>query len=489
MEVVVGIDVGTQGARALAVTPDGKVEASAEEKFPPFEPGLPAGWFEQDPRSWWRAVSACLRALTRSLPSGVVYAGVSVDSTSGTVLPVDGQGEPLYAALMYNDNRSSSQAEVVRRAGHDLEGRLGYAFGPSFALPKILWMKEERPEVFKSADRFIHATDFIIGCLSGDYGISDYCDALKTGYDLIHDGWPAFIEAELGIPVKKLPEVVAPGQCIGRVNTEAYGQTGLPVGTPVYAGVTDGVASHFASGAVEPGEWNTSFGVTLVLKGISETLVIDPRQRIYSHRHPEGWWMPGGASNTGTEWMAREFPGRDLKTMSALVHPRLPTSILRYPLVRTGERFPFTSPQAEGFTLGKARDEIDAFAAGMEGLALFERLAYDTLQSIGIPVGGRILITGSGARSDVWAEIRASVLQRVMARPEVSETAMGAALLAAAGVWYASLSQAVRAMVRIERTFEPNPALVGPYKDRYERFTAEMVRRGYITEIKLPLVV
>jgi D-ribulokinase len=482
VDVVIGVDLGTQGARAVAVTREGVSLAAAAEGLPAPGTGRPEGWHEQDAESWWTSVAACLRRLLRSLPQAAGVAGVAVDSTSGTILSVDAEGRPLHPAVMYNDVRSRELVPEVRRAAAAVEEREGLVFDASFGLPKILWLARERPAAFSRARHFVHAADFIVGRLTGEYGVSDHTNALKTGYDVVEGRWPPFLERDLGIPLEKLPRVLPPGAPAGRVGARGAGGSGLPRGTPVFAGATDGVAAHIASGAVEPGAWNSSLGTTLVVKGITTGLLLDPEGRIYCHRHPEGWWMPGGASNTGAEWIGQEFPGEDLPELDARAAERLPTPIVRYPLVRRGERFPFRRPEAVGFTLGTPRDRVDAFAAGLEGVAFLERLAYDVLIEIGAAVGDQIHVTGGGARSEVWLRVRASALGRTLLRPVISETAMGAALLAASGAWFGTVSQAARAMVRIGATVRPDPELRRAYSDSYETFLTELRHRGYLPE-------
>ncbi len=479
-EVVIGIDLGTQGARALAVDPSGAVIAAAHQSLAPAAQDLPAGWFEQDPRDWWRAVSAVLRQVTAALTAGCGVSGVCVNSTSGTILPVDEHGEPLHPAVMYNDRRSEPQVPRVQSAGAAHQARHGYLFGSSYALPKILWFQEARPDLFARTSHFLHAADFIVGRLSGDFSVSDSSNALKTGYDLIDLRWPAFIEDELGIPLARLPRVVLPGQPMGQVSRQAAQETGLLEGVPLLAGATDGTAAQIASGAAQPGDWNSTLGTTLVFKGISRDLRLDPLGRVYLHRHPEGWWMPGGASNTGTDWIGQDHPGADLDEMGRQAALCVPTRLLRYPLLKQGERFPFIHPQAAGFFIGEPTSAVERYAAGLEGLAMVERLAYATLQSIGLEVGERIFITGGGTRSPEWSRIRASVLQKTLLQPAVTETAFGAAVLAASGCWYPTASQAAAAMVQISAAIEPDPVLVPAYQQRYSEFVAELNRRGYL---------
>jgi xylulokinase len=486
MDVVIGIDLGTQGVRTMAVTNNGHILASAHEKLTVSTQALPTGWAEQDANDWWQATRLCLRQLVAQLPAQTHVSGIAIDSTSGTILPVDAQGNSLHAALMYNDARSQPYVPAVRQAAADLEQRLGYAFNASFALPKILWLMHERPKIDSRTHLYIHAADFLAGRLTGDYGVTDYSNALKTGYDLLTGEWPAFIERELGLPLNRLPRVAPPGQHIGALTPEASADTGLPVGTPVFGGATDGTAAQIASGAVEPGAWNSSLGTTLVVKGITTQLLQDPQHRIYSHRHPSGWWMPGGASNTGCEWIMREYAGQDLHKLDTLATSLLPTRCVRYPLARTGERFPFLNARATGFvaqhpTLATSSgDALLLYAAGLEGTALLERLCYDTLREIGAEVSERLHVTGGGSKSEVWLRIRASALGRQLVRPSSSETAMGAVLLAASGAWFHTLGQAAQALVKPDITVDPDPALSPVYDEMYAEFCAQLRQRGYI---------
>ena len=353
--------------------------------------------------------------------------------------------------------------------------------GPPTACRRSSGLSRPAPEIFERARWFLHAADYIAGCLTGEFGLSDTSNALKTGYDLAALRWPDFIENELGIPKDRLPRVVLPGERIGQVGSRAAAETGLPAGTPVLAGATDGTAAQFASGAAQPGEWNSTLGTTLVLKGIARELRPDPLGRVYFHRHPEGWWMPGGASSTGTDWIAQEFPGIEIAELDRQAAELVPTSLIRYPLAKKGERFPFIHPGAVGFTLGEAADPMDRYAAGIEGMGLVERLAYDTLREIGLEVGDRVYITGGGTRSLFWSRIRASVLGKTLVQPAVTETAFGAAILAAAGCWYGSVSQAAQAMVKITRSIEPDLRWQNKYDDTYGQFIVELRRRGYLT--------
>jgi sugar (pentulose or hexulose) kinase len=255
---------------------------------------------------------------------------------------------------------------------------------------------------------------------------------------------------------------------------------GLTAGIPVFAGATDGTAAQIASGAARPGNWNSTLGTTLVFKGISRKMILDPLGRVYFHLHPEGWWMPGGASNTGTEWILTDHPGADLNELNRLASACIPTPLVRYPLAKQGERFPFIKTDAQGFMLGSPIDLAEKYASGLEGVALVERLAYETLQKIGLEVGEWIYITGGGSKSLLWSQVRASVLHKALLQPAVTETAFGAAVIAASGCWYPTISQAAGQMVKISQSIEPNAAWQPTYEDRYAVFIDELKRRGYL---------
>ena len=152
-----------------------------------------------------------------------------------------------------------------------------------------------------------------MGRLRGFWGLSDYSNALKTGYDLIDECWPSWMnqldEHGVGLVTLTLPHVVqAPGTRTGLLKKAAAAETGLPEGLQVIAGATDGTAAFLASGARQPGDYNTTLGTTLVFKGISTRICRHPQGLIYCHKLPGGLWLPGAASNTGTEWIAQRHP-------------------------------------------------------------------------------------------------------------------------------------------------------------------------------------
>ena len=481
-ELLIGVDLGTGGVRVLAVTTRGEVVASAAASLDSARVIDEEGLHEQAPLVWWEMTCRALGELTGDLRAAGVQEdalkGLAVDGTSGTLVCLGESGEPLRPGIMYNDARAGIEADELNAMATEFCERLGYRFASSFALAKIAWVRRNEPDIFGNTVHFLHQGDYVEGCLSGEFTWSDYSNALKTGYDLVEEDWPQWIDALSGVR-ERLPRVLAPGEKVGKVSATAAARTGLPEGLPVVSGATDGTAACVASGMRRPGDYNTTLGTTLVFKGISERLSRHPEGLIYSHKLPGGFWLPGAASNTGGEWVETLFAGADLREMDAAAVGRLPNALLAYPLVRRGERFPFLTADAEGFCIPEAGDEIDRYAACLQGTALVERLGYEVIDEVAGSSGGELFSTGGGSRSDVWMQCRADVTGRRVHRPACPESAFGSAVLAAAGTVYGDLWEAVEKMVQIERTFDPDSERAGFYDELFGRFCDEIDRRGW----------
>ena len=481
---VLGIDIGTQGVRGIVVDHQGEIFASNHCPFKYMNISLDEGHKEQDGEVWWKAASSVIAKLVKEMrdkgASAEQICSISIDGTSGTIIALDEGHSPLCHGIMYNDNRADEEAEMIQLVGSTLAEKLGYRFNSSFALPKILWLKRKRTNIYEKACHILHQSDFIVGRLTGRYNISDYSNALKTGYDLLEQKWPEFIERDLGIEIRKLPQIVAPGTHIANVSKTAADYTGLSIKTAVIAGATDGYASAIASGAIYPGDFNTSIGTTITIKGVVKELVKDYQGRIYCHLHPDGYWMPGGASNTGGRCLNHYFSKERFDEYNRHVKELMPTNAIIYPLVGTGERFPFVHKEAKEFTLGQWTGEMELYGALIEGVAYTERLAYETLQELGCQVNDHIYITGGAVKSKVWSQVRANVLNKVLQKPVIAEPAMGSAIIAASRTSFQNIGEAVRNMVMIHEEYLPQSENVRLYEERYQLYKLECRRRGYI---------
>ncbi|HWD82564.1 MAG TPA: FGGY-family carbohydrate kinase [Kribbella sp.] len=439
----IGLDLGTQSVRAVLADAKGSVLARAARPLTSRRDGVR---HEQDPQEWLTAVDAVLAEVGTS---GVD--GIAICSTSGTFLLTDRTGRPVTPALMYDDARAAARRDQIVDADPE---RWATSMQPTWALPKIL-------DLDLTDRRVVHSADFVAAHLVGRPVATDTSHALKTGYDLIADAWPAAAFDKLGLPLDAFPEVVRPGTELGRT----------PHGVPIYAGMTDGCAAQIAAGALAPGAWNSVLGTTLVLKGVSADLITDPTGAVYSHRHPDGGWLPGGASSTGAGVLTELLPGADL---DALDHAAYPVDAVVYPLTKAGERFPFVAPQAERFTLGDTPDDLHTYAAVLQGVAFIERLAFEHLEKLGADPVRSVSLTGGATRSGYWNQLRADVLGVPVELPAVPDPAYGMAVLAASGGH--DLTGTARRMVRVDRVLEPRGERLD---DLYGDFVAELDRRGY----------
>ena len=468
-----GIDLGTQSVRAVAVSSSGVVVGQGSHPLTAHRAGAR---HEQDPEEWWQAtISACRAALGGFSASSI--RGLAVDGTSGTILLVDRSCKPLTKGLMYDDARAINQLGLVNDAGASTWASLGYRMQTSWALPKLLWLLRENQTLHPPA-RLAHQADFINRRLAGHEVASDSSNSLKTGYDLIHETWPHEVLDALGVPDCIMPTVVRSGTQIGTVCREAADLTGIPAGTPIIAGMTDGCAAQIAAGALDVGSWNSVLGTTLVIKGVTAGLIRDPAGVVYSHRSPDGNWLPGGASSVGAGMLTQRFAGRDLDALSAQAELREPATVVAYPLVSHGERFPFTAPDAEGFILGTPVDEIDLYAALLQGVAFVERLCFDSLDMLGAPIEGDLTFTGGATRSRYWCQLRADILGRPVRLPDNAEPAMGMAVLAVSEG--RCMSQVAREMIHIREVIAPRSDRSARFHEPYLHLVDELARRGWI---------
>ncbi|WP_116952810.1 FGGY-family carbohydrate kinase [Jiangella endophytica] len=489
----VGIDLGTQSVRVLLADDTGQVLALGSARLTSHRRSDAGRRHEQDPHQWWEAVGEASRQAFGELPPACRSApvgAVAVCSTSGTVLLGDDRGAPLTPALMYDDARAVDELARLKRRLAEADGSAGSgtAVQLSWALPKIDWLFRHHTTTGLSGRYVAHSADVIAAALVGHRVDTDSSHALKSGYDVAGRRWDERLLGAAGVDPATLPEVVAPGSTLGTVTHAAAAHTGIAAGTPIVAGMTDGCAAQIAAGALTPGSWNSVLGTTLVLKGVSPTLIDDPAGAVYSHRHPDGGWLPGGASNVGAGAVAGEFADDDLDALAAAAGRRYePAGAVIYPLTARGERFPFVRPDATRFELGATSSRAERYAAVVQGVAYVERLCFERLAALGAPVDGDIRITGGGTRSDYWNQLRADVLGRPLVIPRTPEPAFGMAVLASAaghrvdapGV---TVTQRAAAMVGRRAVVEPRADAHERLAEGYDRLVAELTRRGYLDD-------
>lgn len=393
-----GVDVGTSGVRAALIDGSGTLLAEARAPYPHSDC--------DHPNHWWATLKTVITALGhRHTLDGLVQ--LAVDATSGTIVAVDTKGAAL-EALMYFD-----------RTGCDiLEGK-----NNAEGLGRAAWLLDKYP-----AARVCMQADWINGKLTGAFGISDYNNALKLGFDAINLEWPDWV-AEI-VPLEKLPAVRAPGDPLGNIRPDTAKELGLPQSVQVVCGTTDGIAGFLATGAHEIGDAVTSLGSTIILKLLTDTPVNDTATGVYSHRLGD-LYLAGGASNSGGAVLAQFFSNEELESLSAKIDSSTPSGLDYYPLPKKGERFPINDPELTPSMSPRPDDDVEFLKALLEGMSSIEAKGYETLHALGAPAPARVLTVGGGAQNTVWCAMRQGMLDTEVFAADHHEPAYGAALIAA----------------------------------------------------------
>ncbi|MBZ7922533.1 FGGY-family carbohydrate kinase [Ensifer adhaerens] len=415
-KLVVGIDLGTSGARAVVMAPDGAVLASGAAKLSSFSGD------HRDPIGWWKSVQTALEEALGGVDRRKV-AALAVDGTSGTMLPVDQSGAPLATPMMYNDP-VADRALLDAVTAH--ASRESAAHGATSGLAKFLAFQSVS-EVF----RVIHQADWLAGHFTGLYDVSDENNALKTGYDPLERRWPDWME-KTGARVELLPDVLPAGAPIATIAPAAADAFGLSSDVVIVAGTTDGCASFLATGADQPGDGVSALGTTLTVKMLSDRPLFAPEYGLYSHRVGE-MWLAGGASNSGGVVLAEHFSPERIVALSAGIDPAIDSGLDYYPLVKPGERFPIADPDFQPRMSPRPADDATFLKAIFEGIAGVESLAYQRLTSLGGPALRSLRSVGGGARNAAWTAIRARRLGVPFLPVLSEEAAAGTARLALSG--------------------------------------------------------
>ncbi len=420
MNLYLGIDFGTSGARAVAIHADGTIQAEAEY---PFEGAALAA-------SWEKALFSLIEQIPLEVRREI--SAIAIDGTSSTVLLCDDAGKPVTEPILYNDARGVEVMEQLREIAPPNHTVLS----ATSSLAKLLWWQAiplhppDKGEGNKSC-YFLHQADWLAFLLHGKLGISDYHNALKLGYDVEKLCYPEWLK-NLNLPVY-LPEVIAPGTPVAELKTEIATNFGLPKNCVVCAGTTDSIAAFLASGAKSPGEASTSLGSTLVLKLLSRTRVDDAKYGIYSHRLGD-LWLVGGASNTGGAVLRKFFTDAELENLSSQIDAEKESLLDYYPLLKEGDRFPLNDPHLPPRLEPRPNNPVEFLHGLLESIARIEARGYHLLQQLGSTPLTCVYTAGGGAKNPAWTKIRARYLQVPIVPPMHAAAAYGSALLAMRGL-------------------------------------------------------
>ena len=485
---LLGIDIGTSACKVAVFGRSGRVLAAENGDYPVYYPH--EGWAEQNPEEWWKAVCGAVRgSIARAgiLPEEI--AGVGIDGQSWSAIAVDRRGNVLTNTPIWMDTRAQDicdrlneeigAEEIFRTAGNSLQ--------PSYTTAKILWYKENLPEVYRNTYRILQSNSYIAFKLTGEmtqdlsqgYGL--HCFNMRTGK------WDDRMCDRLGIPREFLPEICGCDEIVGTVTKEAARETGLAEGTPVAAGGLDAACGTLGAGVIHPGETQEQGGQAGGMSICTKEYKADPRLILGFHVVPGLWLLQGGTTGGGgvMRWFEREFADYErmmkeetgvsslnqLNEIAEKVSPGC-DGLVFLPYM-AGERSPIWNPYAKGvfYGLDFSKTKGHMVRACMEGVALSLRHNLEVAREAGAEA--KVLrAMGGSANSLLWTQIKADITGKPIVVP-ASDTAttLGAAMLAGVGTgFYKDYEEAVKLTVSETRRHEPNEANRAVYDRTYETY-------------------
>lgn len=476
---VVGLDIGTTAVKAGLYTPDGvevAVAASADRPLRTPQPGRA----EQDPDEIVAAAREALAELaTAARDGGTAVGGLSISVPMHGLLGLDADGRPLTPLLTWADTRAHDDAQQLRDEHPDVYRRTGTPLHPMAPLAKLRWYHRERPDLAARVHTWATLKEHVLAALTGTAAI-DRSSASATGlFNLREDTWDDEALALAGVDRDALAPVVATDHVVGGLTSASADATGLPGGTPVVAGATDGVLANLGVGALgDDGTGAVSIGTSGAVRLTVDAPATDPEMRTFCYALTGDLWVVGGAISNGGLWLRwlrdQVFCGDlDDDALAALAADVPPGSdgltVLPY---LTGERAPQWSGDPSGVVFGLRLEHGRAHLvrAGMEGVAHQLRMVTDALVDDGHAIA-RLRATGGFTASDVWLQTLADILDVPLELPAVSEAvAFGAAVLGMTALDVLDDVGQVADLVRTTRSCAPDRGLRVLHDGAHERY-------------------
>lgn len=482
-------DLGTTGNKATLFREDGTLLSSAVYEYDTYYPY--DKWVEQNPDDWWRAVCDSTKILLEQ--TGVNAKDILCVSFSAQMmgcLLIDNQGNPLRDSIIWADSRASAQEKRMIEAiglkqGYEITG---HRLSASYSAAKLLWVKDNEPEIYKKADKMIQAKDYIILKLTGRI-VTDYSDASGTNLLVLHTKkWSDTLIDAFEIDRNLLPEIVPSTEIAGKVTSEAAHICGLMEGTPVVVGGGDGCCACAGAGVVEEGNAYNAIGTSSWISYAAHEPLFDPEMRIFNWVHldsnlitPMGTMQAAGLSYN---WYKNQLCEHEqvlaekkhtgvykLLDEQALSSTPGANGLMFLPYL-VGERSPLWNLNARGCFIGlsASTQKKDMTRAVLEGVAFNLKTILGILE-MGRPLNDIIMI-GGGAKGRAWLEIMATIWQKQLVVPRYIEeaTSMGAAICGGVGIGLYKDFASCKNFNPIETVIEPNTQFFGKYERLYPIF-------------------
>ena len=507
-QYLLGIDIGTSGSKALLIDERGSLVASATFDYPMFTP-RPL-WAEQNPQDWWVAtVSAIRKVLQDGGIKGEQVVGVGLTGQMHGLVLLDENGEVLRPCIMWNDQRTGPQcAQLTDKIGEKtLLQWIANPVLPGFTAPKIVWVRENEPEVYARTAHVLLPKDYVRYRLTGEYA-TEVSDASGTALlDVRNRRWSIEMMGALEIPMEWLPACFESPVLSTQISAWAAEETGLRAGTPVVGGGGDQAAQAVGSGVVRQGITSVTLGTSGVVFAALEGFLLEPEGRLHAFCHAvPGQWHQMGVmlSAAGSLRWFRDALGQeeiaqaessgadvyDILTQEADRAPAGSEGLVFLPYL-SGERTPYADPDARGvfFGLTLRHGKEHMVRSVLEGVTYGLRDSLELMRAMGLEIT-QVRASGGGARSALWRQILADVFDVEIVLTNVTEgAAFGAALLAGVGTGlYRDVAEACDTVIKLTDRVEPGPnrAVYADYypiyRELYPALAPYFKQDGAITE-------
>jgi len=473
----IGIDLGTSASKFLLVDEVGRVLNTVTKEYPLSFPR--PGWSEQDPAHWWQACLAGVPELLAGFDAKQV-AGIGVGGQMHGLVALDAAGNVLRPAILWNDGRTAAQVDYLNETvGNDkLSAWTGNIAFAGFTAPKLLWMRQNEPDLFARIAKILLPKDYLVYRLTSVHA-TDYSDASGTLLlDVAHKRWSSEMLDLCGVTEAQMPTLFDSWQPVGTLTAAAATALGLPTDVVVCAGAGDNAAAAIGTGTVGEGRCNISLGTSGTVFISSEQFRVDPHNALHAFAHADGGFHLMGcmlsAASCNKWWMEDILHDGDYAAaQEAIVPEKLGRSHVFYLPYLMGERSPINDTNARAVFLGMTMDttRADMTQAMLEGVAFALRDSVEVARSLGLDIS-RSTLCGGGSRSPLWRTILANVLGIPLDLPATEQgPGYGAALLALVACGrYRNVAEVSRAMLHIQATVQPDPELTALYDARYAEF-------------------
>lgn len=492
MSIVIGVDVGTSGTKAVAVNDAGAVVASALVEYPLHSPK--PSWAEQDPADWKRAAIEALSALAQALGGAAKdVKGIGLTGQMHGSVFLDAEHRVIRPAILWCDQRTARQCDdITAKVG--AERLIQMVCNPAltgFTAPKILWLRDNEPAAYEKVRTVLLPKDYIRFELTGEFA-TDVADASGTLlFDVRNRTWHRELMALLDIPADFVPRAYEGPDVTGTLKPDVAAATGLPAGIPVVAGGGDQAAGGVGCGIVRRGVISSTVGTSGVVFAFADEVSLDPQGRVHTFCHsvPGKWHVMGVMLSAGgslrwfrdalcqNEKAVAAETGADPYEYIADAAARIPAGSegLTFLPYLTGERTPHKDPYAKGAFIGLSLRHTRAHMARavLEGVAFGMRDSLEIMREMGVPLT-EVRASGGGARSPLWRQIQTDVNNVPLVRINIDEgPAYGAALLAMVGTGLrASVEEACDAAIRVIDRCEPDAAQARQYDCWFREYQA-----------------